>query len=73
LTSVSDFLVQRLSCIAPLSAADRLAIAELPFKGRRLRAGEEIVAVGSNPGCCRVLVEGIARRYRENAGHGAGA
>jgi hypothetical protein len=59
-----DPLIRKLESIAPVSDAEKRAIAALPITLRGLKADQDIVRDLDRPSQCCVLLEGFACRYK---------
>ena len=59
-----DPLIRKLESIAPVSDAEKAAIAALPVTLRDLKADQDIVRDQGRPSQCCVLLEGFACRYK---------
>lgn len=62
--------VQELQIRAPLDAAERDSILNLPYRLRRLDAGSHLVREGQPPVNCSVLVDGFAYRHKTTGSGG---
>ncbi|MFL5005677.1 MAG: Crp/Fnr family transcriptional regulator [Microvirga sp.] len=59
-----DPLIRKLESVAPVSDAEKRAIAALPITLRDLKADQDILREQDRPSQCCVLLEGFACRYK---------
>lgn len=57
-------LIRKLEVIAPVSGAERQAIAALPMTVRDMKPGQDIVSDQDRPSQCCLLLEGFLLRYK---------